>query len=73
MKRTLIIWIIYVAGILAAFFLSSCAGTKPKYVASKAPVNTQASKGKGQTVFMVHFVALVWVGVIYHFTNEESN
>lgn len=72
MKRMTIIWIIYILGILIAFFCPSCASQKPYTVKKQEPVRTEARKGKEMTLVNIHLMGLFMAGWIYHFMNEDS-
>lgn len=71
MKRQWIIWIIYAAGILFAFSLSSCAASKPRYVAQTGEVRTRTNE-KQRTIMVFHLATLAMMGWIYHAFNEPS-
>lgn len=73
MKRTGTIWILYAVIVLTVFFCSSCASSKPKYVASKKEVKAPMQPLKQRTIVGMHLWGLIMTGWIYHFTNKESN
>ena len=64
MKRDDIIWIIYFLVILLVFF--SCS---PRNYPAKP---TQERHRKELPLFQIHVVGMLWVGVIYHFTDNDQ-